>query len=253
MADADGYAQQARILRAMSTPDRMFFTFDPGGSKAAEVIGDLTTAKRIAVMVPGANTTLATFESSDSRAYKLLGGGARALYDEMRRQRPDTPAAVIAWLGYHPPAAFDIALLTTSRADTGARKLHDLIVDVERVAPSAQVSLFCHSYGSVVCGRAANGLHIADMAFYASPGTGASHASELRTGARIWAGAGSNDWITRIPHSRIGFFHTTVGLGTDPVSKSFGARRFNAGQAAHSTYLRPGSVSLKSLARIASE
>ncbi|WKK24232.1 alpha/beta hydrolase [Streptomyces olivoreticuli] len=235
----------------MSTPDRAFFAFDARRGTAVEVIGNLATAKRVAVLVPGANTSLATFGSGEPGEYKLLGGGAKALYEEMRQQRPDTPIAVIAWLGYRPPASFDPALITATRAETSVRKLHEFIADMEKTAPSAQISLLCHSYGSVVCGRAASGLSATDMAFYASPGTGTDHASELRTTTRVWAAVGSNDWVTRLPNSRFRLLCTTIGLGANPASKDFGARRFAAGQAAHSTYLRPGSVSLTSLARIA--
>ncbi|MFC5720977.1 alpha/beta hydrolase [Streptomyces gamaensis] len=247
-ADATG---RAGTLRAMSARDRTFFAFDARHGTAVEVVGNLAAARRVAVLVPGANTTLDTFGSADLGTYKHLAGGARVLHEEMRRQSPDTPVAVVAWLGYRAPAAFSVELLTTDRAERGAPELRRFVGDLERVAPSARISLLCHSYGSVVCGRAAHGLHAADMVFYASPGTGADRASELRTEARVWAGVGSNDWIAHVPNASVNLLCTTLGLGADPASATFGARRFDAGRARHDNYLRPGSVALTSMARIA--
>ncbi|MFF4410816.1 alpha/beta hydrolase [Streptomyces sp. NPDC001404] len=250
-AAAHGHVQRARTLDTMSARQRTFFAFDARRGTAVEVFGDLKTARRIAVLVPGANTSLVSFGSGHHGQYKLLGGGARALYEEMRRQQPGTATAVVAWLGYHTPTSFSTALLTAGRAETGARDLRSFVSDLTNFTPSARISLLCHSYGSVVCGRSAKGLPVADIVFYASPGTGATHVSELRTEARIWAGVGSDDWITRVPNSRISLFNTTIGFGADPVSKEFGARRFDVGRATHSTYLRPGSIALTSLAQIA--
>jgi hypothetical protein len=102
----------------------------------------------------------------------------------------------------------------------------------------------------VVCGRAAPGLDVSDIVAFGSPGTGASSAAALRTPARVWAARGSADWIAYVPHTSVGLFGTTVGLGPDPVSPSFGARVFRAGTAGHSDYFAPGSVSLANLTRI---
>jgi hypothetical protein len=42
-----------------------------------------------------------------------------------------------------------------------------------------------------------------------------------------------------------------LGFDADPVSRSFGARSFEAGDGGHSDYLRPGTKSLRNLALIA--
>ena len=50
----------ARALAAMRGHD--FLSFDPRGQgEAIEVLGDLATAKRVAILVPGSDTSLATF------------------------------------------------------------------------------------------------------------------------------------------------------------------------------------------------
>ncbi|MEV5141535.1 hypothetical protein AB0K61_28350, partial [Streptomyces syringium] len=70
--------------------------------------------------------------------------------------------------------------------------------------------------------------------------------------AAVWTGRGADDWIAAVPHVRLRLPFVTVGFGTDPVAKEFGARVFDAGTGGHSDYLKPGSVPLKNIARIVS-
>lgn len=102
----------------------------------------------------------------------------------------------------------------------------------------------------MVCGRAAPGLDVDDIALIGSPGTGVDTAAALHTRARVWAARGGDDWVAEVPHVRIDVLGTTVGFGTDPMSPSFGARVFAAGEGGHSDYFRPGSPSLANLTRI---
>ncbi len=110
-----------------------------------------------------------------------------------------------------------------------------------RSPPSRPRLLLCHSYGSVVCARAAAGLDADDLVFLGSPGTGADTAADLRTRARVWAARGAADWVEHVPHLDAALFGTTVGFGTDPVSEEYGARVFAAGDGGHSDYFAPGS------------
>ncbi|MFH8608748.1 alpha/beta hydrolase [Streptomyces sp. NPDC018029] len=241
LAEGYGAADRAAALRAMASPGRQFLAFDGrGAGRTAEVVGDLAGADRVAVLVPGSDTSL------DS--YGRLRSGALALHAELG---PRT--AVVAWLGYETPGTVSPAVLTTGRADDAAPALRSFVAGLHGINAHARVSLLCHSYGSVVCGSAASGprgLDVADIAFYGSPGTGVDDAAELHTRARIWAGRGAGDWIADVPHTSADVFGTTVGFGTDPVSASFGARVFAAGDGGHSDYLKPGSVALGNLARI---
>jgi alpha/beta hydrolase family protein len=228
-------------LTALRTRQVLFF--DPRGSGlAAVVIGDLATARRVAVLVPGSDTTLGTFFS---RGTASPGGAAAALATEALRLRPGNDLAVIAWLGYGAPATLSAAVLTSGDAGAGAAALRPLVAALARHGD--QVALVCHSYGSVVCGLAAPGLPVTDIAVVGSPGMDASSASALDTRARVWAGRGSGDWIGDVPHVRV----LGLGFGADPVSSGFGARVFAAGSGGHSDYFKPGSVSLRNLAWIA--
>lgn len=237
-AAAHGHRGRAAALRAMADPARTFLSFDGrDGGRTAEVFGDLATARRIAVVVPGSDT--------DLDRYGLLRGGAMRLHDAM-----GGGSAVIAWAGYRTPATTSLDVLTPARADEAAPALRAFVRELRAVRPDARLSLLCHSYGSVVCGRAAPGLDVADIVLYGSPGAGVPDVAALRTRATVWAGRGRGDWIGHVPHASIDLPFATIGLGPDPVSPGFGARVFEAGDGGHSDYLRSGSPALTFVARV---
>lgn len=242
------YAADARAVTGAGSAyaafrNRQVLFLDPRGpGRAAVVTGNLATARRVAIIVPGSDTTLATFFS---RGAASPGGGAAALAGEARALAPGRDLAVIAWLGYAAPPTLSTAVLTSTDAAAGAAALRPLVTALARHGD--QVALLCHSYGSVVCGLAARGLPVTDIAVFGSPGMDASSAARLGTRARVWAGRGRGDWIGYVPHVRLLGF----GFGADPVSPGFGARPFAAGNGGHSDYFRPGSVSLRNLAWIA--
>jgi Alpha/beta hydrolase len=231
----------ARSLDAMR--GQHFIDFNPAGQGlAVEVIGNLARARRVVVLVPGSDTTLATF---DSRGTASPGGGAAALAKQVRELDPGANLAIIAWLGYATPATLSPGVLTSGDAGQGAAALRTFTGDLAR--DGRQVALICHSYGSVVCGLAAPHLPVTDIAVIGSPGMDTASAAALDTTARVWAGRGTDDWIRYVPHVQF----LGLGFGTDPMSPGFGARIFDAGDGGHSGYFRPGSVSLRNLAYIA--
>jgi len=240
-------ARQAGNTQLTSTLEklrgqRVLFFNPQGQGLAAVVIGDLATASRVAILVPGSDTTLSTFFARGSAS---PGGGAVALADEARRLQPGVRLAVIAWLGYQAPATVSVQVATSDDAKAGAQALRPLVVALAR--DGEQVALLCHSYGSVVCGAAAAGLPVTDIAVFGSPGMDAPSVAHLDTKARVWAGRGSNDWIRFVPHVQV----FGLGFGNDPMAAGFGARTFAAGTGGHSDYLDPGSVSLRNLTEIA--
>ncbi|WEB44461.1 alpha/beta hydrolase family protein [Streptomyces yunnanensis] len=251
MAKEHGSSERAERLQAMAAPTRQFLAFDGRGSgRAVEVLGNLATAQRIAVLVPGADTRLDTYDPRNGRPDKTLGGAAAELHSELNRQAPRIPAAVVAWLGYDTPNTISPEVVTSGRATSAARELRAFVDTLHRANRIAAVSLLGHSYGSVVCAQAASGLAAADIVLYGCPGAGVEHAADLRARARIWAGRGSSDWVADIPHVQANLLGTTVGFGPDPVSANFGARLFTAGDVSHSDYHKPGSLALTNLARI---
>uniref|UniRef100_A0AAU3H3E5 Alpha/beta hydrolase family protein n=1 Tax=Streptomyces sp. NBC_01401 TaxID=2903854 RepID=A0AAU3H3E5_9ACTN len=238
MAARHGDRRRAASLTAMAAPGRTFLMFDGrDGGRSVEVFGDLSRAARVAVLVPGAGVGLDHYGRPRRDAEVLLG-------------ELGSGSAVVVWLGYRTPGLLSPSSLTAGRADGAAPALRAFVRELGRARPAARVSLLCHSYGSVVCARAASGLDVADLVLYGSPGTGAGSAAELRTPATVRAGLGGDDWIARVPHLAVPLPFVTVGFGTDPVSPRFGAEVFDAGDAGHSDYLKPGSVSLHSIVAI---
>jgi hypothetical protein len=237
----DGNTGLANRLAAMRHGH--FLAFDAAGQgEAVQVIGNLATARRVVIMVPGSDTSLATWAS---RGAASPFGGARALANETARLDPHAQLAIIAWLGYRTPSLLSPAVLTSGNAGQGAQALRPLVTSLAR--DGDQVALLCHSYGSVVCGLAAPHLPVSDIAVYGSPGMDVSSVRSLDTTARVWAGRESGDWIRNVPHIRL----LGLGFGTDPMSPSFGARRFSCGSSGHSGYLSPGGAALRNLAYIA--
>ncbi|WKD37295.1 alpha/beta hydrolase family protein [Streptomyces xanthophaeus] len=236
--DADRPGRAARLRAMGAAGAAQFLTFDGRGrGRAVEVFGELESADRVAVLVPGSDTTLDTYER--------FRAGAVSLQQRLQAEHPRS--AVVAWLGYDTPGTVSTTVLSADRADVAAAELAPFLERLRGMSgPGARLSLLCHSYGSVVCARTATGSAVRDVVLFGSPGTGAGSARELPTGARVWAGRGRGDWIGNVPHVRLG----GIGFGTDPVDPAFGARAFAAGSVGHSDYLKPGTESLDSLAAI---
>ena len=109
MAEGHGDRARADALRVMAGPARQFLSFDGrDGGRTVEVFGDLARADRIAVLVPGSDTNL--------DRYERLRAGATALRQELGGR-----SAVVAWLGYETPAT-----MSTRVADPGPRRRRPL-------------------------------------------------------------------------------------------------------------------------------
>jgi hypothetical protein len=219
--------------------------YDPrGDGRAIEVFGELATAQHIAVMVPGSGWRLDNLArpTGPTRANPIVD--ALALHDELRHLDPRARVAVVVWLGYDPPEQIDRQAARSERAAAGARALTRFL---EGLPARAHRSLLCHSYGAVVCGRAAPDAPVDDLVALAAPGMGVGSAAGLRTSARVWAARTAEDPIRFVPHVRVGAF----GHGADPTDARFGARVIDTGDAqGHDVYYDAGTESLTNLARI---
>ncbi|MFE9607497.1 alpha/beta hydrolase [Streptomyces sp. NPDC006012] len=245
----DGQQQAGRRMHryeALMAKGRHILAFDPAGSgRIAEVFGNLRTARRVSVVVPGVDTDMLTFQKTYS-PYSAPVGMAKALYSAERAQSPTTGTAVIAWADYTAPGGLGVDAATAMRAEDGAVRLNALLRALPGAAP---VALFCHSYGSVVCGVAARGMprRVRDLAVAGSPGMRVAKASHLGTSARVWSMRDAGDWIQDVPYLEVG----GLGHGADPVSAAFGARVLSAWDAdGHSGYFEPGTDSLRNFADI---
>lgn len=243
-----GALQLANRYTALMSAHRQILAFDPGGDgRVAEVFGDLGTARRTAVVVPGVDTDIMTYEKA-GQPYSTAYGMARTLYDSERAASPGSRNAVIAWADYTTPDGLGLDASTGAMAAAGAVRLNKMVRALPR---TTSVQLFCHSYGSVVCGVAASRLPrraVTDITVYGSPGMRVSSAAGLHTRARVWAARDSSDWIQDVPYLEI----AGIGHGADPVSPSFGARVVSAaGARLHTGYYAAGTESLRNFTRIA--
>ncbi|MDW4907269.1 alpha/beta hydrolase [Streptomyces sp. ADMS] len=239
---------RATAYDGLLAPGRHVLAFDPRGrGQVAEVYGDLRTARRVAVVVPGSDTDLASYDAAAVMA--------RNLRAEMTRLAPADHPAVIVWVGYTTPVGVGWDAATGHLAEEGAPRLLRFLDGLAATThPVTPASVFCHSYGSVLCGAAAHrltGRQVSDLVVAASPGMRLGHAGQVRVGARarLWATArDATDWIRRIPPVEL----FGVGHGADPADPDFGARVVASDRAeGHTGYFTPGTASLRNYADIA--
>ncbi|WMX47249.1 alpha/beta hydrolase [Streptomyces roseicoloratus] len=214
---------------------RQVLAYDPRGrGQAVLVYGDLTAAEHVAVIVPGSDTDAGNLDSLTRKATAL-------------REATGGRTAVVAWAGYTTPVGVGLDAATGDLAEAGAERLVRFTQGLEAVGAAAP-SVFCHSYGSVVCGLAAHALEAEDLVAVASPGMRADDVAALNTSARVWAAKDPTDWIDRVPNVEF----AGLGHGTDPTSPGFGARPVPAADArGHDGYFAPGTESLRAFAAIA--
>ncbi|MFE2528386.1 alpha/beta hydrolase [Streptomyces sp. NPDC059382] len=229
-------------FESLAAPGRRILAFDPRDrGQVAEVFGDLEHAAHVSVIVPGSDNDATTYDAPRT-PYTGPAGMARAL-----RSATSGDTAVVAWTGYTTPVGVGLDAADGRLAEAGAVRLARFTAGLDAVGAPDPV-LFCHSYGSVVCGLAARHTDASDVVVFGSPGTRARTAAGLGTAARVWAARGPSDWIADVPNVEV----AGIGHGADPTSAAFGARRIPAGDVrGHTGYFAPGTGSLAAFASIA--
>ncbi|NEB76861.1 hypothetical protein G3I40_16775 [Streptomyces sp. SID14478] len=240
-ARATARALAGRYAELLAT-DRRILAFDPRGrGQIAEVYGDLATARHVSVIVPGSDIDLGSFDRAKD-VYGTPAGMAKSLYTAAKER-----TAVVSWVGYTTPVGLGPDAATGRLAEAGAPRLARFVQGLT-AAGTPRPSVFCHSYGSVVCGIAAPELPASDLVMVASPGLRVDDVSALHTSARVWAARDDSDWIAKVPHVEL----LGLGHGADPTVPSFGARRVPAERAeGHTGYFAPGTDSLRAFTDIA--
>ncbi|QGV80807.1 alpha/beta hydrolase [Streptomyces ficellus] len=220
---------------------RQILAFDPRGrGQVAEVYGDLARSRRVAVVVPGSDIDAGTYDRPTDP-----DGTPAGMAKRLRAATRGT--AVIAWAGYTTPVGVGLDAATGGLAEAGAPRLVRFADGLAALGVPTP-AVFCHSYGSVVCGLAAPRLNARDLVVLGSPGVRAGNVAELRTGARVWAAKDPSDWISDVPNVQF----LGLGHGTDPAAPEFGARPVPAADAhGHTGYFAPGTESLRAFAAIA--
>jgi pimeloyl-ACP methyl ester carboxylesterase len=218
--------------------------------RALEVVGELSAARTVVVLVPGVDTTAANFDRGLGGVQRRAPAWqAHRLAGEVAARGGPGPApgvAVVAWLGYLPPDGVGLDAAREDLAAAGAAALREFVGRL----PGERIVVVGHSYGSTVAGLAAAGLdrRVTDIVALGSPGMGADSVRDLHTTARVWAGTAPADWTRRIPGVRV----LGAGHGRHPYEPSFGAEALPVGGVeGHDGYFVPGTDSLRALADIA--
>ncbi|NLU69263.1 hypothetical protein HCC30_18680 [Streptomyces sp. HNM0574] len=238
-----------RRYASLLAPGRRILAFDPRGrGQVAEAYGELSTARHTAVIVPGSDIDLGTYDRRGPNRYGTPAGMAQSLH-RATEHRAGARTAVVAWTGYTTPVGLGPDAATARLAEAGAPRLARFLRGLS-AADVAAPTVLCHSYGSVVCGAAAHTVTAEDAAglvLFGSPGTGARSAAALGTPVPVWAARAEDDWISHVPGVRL----LGLGHGTAPTDPGFGARVLSAdGARGHTGYLRPGTASLANFASV---
>jgi hypothetical protein len=221
-----------------------------GDGRAAIALGDPSAADHIGVVVPGINSALHKIEGTLDDAAMLRASALEEHGDAFGE------AATIAWLGYDAPNGLADAT-NEAEARDGAPRLVKFVhglrighqaktVPLERRSRKPHVSVYGHSYGSVVSGMAAKlGLDFKDLAIFGSPGGGVEDGKELYDPDR-------QIWSTRTPDDIILLATLVPVLGQDPVLREFGAKNIPLGpeQTGHDGYWEWGSLGVRNFAAI---
>lgn len=223
--EARGERRRAEELRSLARSPGLLLLVDPDAGRAAQVVGDLATARHVAVLVPGMGHDLGSFGAVRAHA-AAVREAARELGEDV---------AVVAWLGYDSPSGLQEAVLDDA-ARAGADQLARLVAALPAAATRTVVA---HSYGSVVAGEAArHGLAADAVVVAGSPGVGR------------WPAGGPRLYALRAPGDAVA---VSGWHGPDPASREGGATRLRTGRArGHSAYFRPGTESLRNVALVAS-
>ncbi|MGI8667989.1 MAG: alpha/beta hydrolase [Jatrophihabitans sp.] len=207
--------------------------------------GNPDTAQHVVTLVPGMNTPFSADQVDGQAAHSAT------LLQAAHNAAPNDSTSVITWAGYDSPQGI-LQAVQTHYAANGAAPLQSfqqgLYASHDGSAFTTMVA--AHSYGTVVATDAAlapGGLRTDALAYLDSPGVPAANAASLGIPhvfatatsydpvvhiSDIVGQAGANEYNAEaaqfnghlIPNPQDMAYH-----GTDPVSASFGATRFDAG------------------------
>ena len=199
----------ARHLRSQAREQRRASLADPrllerrDGTAWIARLGPVD-AELAVVIVPGVGTDLgdrARLLEDAGRVWEWLTAHA-ASAPPGQGGVPDV--AVVAWLGYRPPANL-LAGLDASAAHDGAPALAAAVAAL-REQGARRVAVVGHSYGAVVASRAAAlGMGADDLVLLGAPGLGVPAVDHLALppGGRVWAAAARGDPIPLLGRVRL--------------------------------------------------
>jgi hypothetical protein len=250
------------VKKALNRHDgvtRTLVTLDPSSdARAAIVVGDLSTAAYVSVLVPGmymsVGEQIEAWAKVAQEQYDLQSGFLRRVLGP----RGDTTApgvAVVAWIGYQTPVLTNIGgtALATQGADSLERTLQG--IRTLRSANQPYLSVFAHSYGSTAALMALerHTVTVDALALMGSPGS----ASQTVAGLSV---EGGNVFVGEAPMDPI---VNSAFFGSDPGAPGYGAKpmgvdgavdplthRALSGSSGHNEYFTAGTECMRNLAMI---
>lgn len=232
---------ERRAVDGMLENDRHILSLrvgDPSGDfRVVEVLGDLETASRVIVEVPGMSTGPSQFDGVGHT-------DARALRAELTNRGLDGSVAVVSWANYQIPQTLPQAM-EAGAAQAGGVALSQFVHSLNSAgfAPD-MVTVVGHSYGSALLGYAMeDGLGAKTAVAVGSPGMGGadSRAALGSPDTELWVGEADWDLVA-----------DTAVLGADPSDAEFGAKTLPTdGSTGHSEYFKPGSQSIRAIVDVA--
>ncbi|MGN7800944.1 alpha/beta hydrolase [Leifsonia sp. 22587] len=250
------------VSKSLSKHDgvkRTLVSLDPSpDAKAAIVVGDLSTAHYVSVLVPGmymsVGEQIEAWAKVAQEQYDLQTGFLRRVLGP--RGNGGAPGvAVVAWIGYQTPVLTNIGgtALATQGADSLERTLEG--IRALRGADQPYLSLFAHSYGSTAALMALerHSVSVDALALMGSPGSAAQSVAGLSvTGGNVFVGEAPLDPIV-----------DSAFFGSDPGSPAYGAQRMGvdgatdpltgaslSGSSGHNEYFTAGTECMRNLAMI---
>jgi hypothetical protein len=219
---------------------------------AAIAVGNMDTASRVTVDVPGMGNTVA-------QSMRGWTGGAENLYDAQRKAAQqvgaDADVATVAWIGYDtpdmPPSG---EVFASAKARAGARNLASFLDGVAGTrgwSGGQHTSVVAHSYGTTTATLATSTTPVSNLTLLASAGVDRSvpdvSAVDVPRG-HVWASQATNDYIANVGrgsvetpgvHAGDGQPSTATGTRTqalqfpsqhplNPVDTAWGARTFSS-------------------------
>ncbi len=225
-----------------------------GDGQAVVALGNPSTAEHVGIVVPGINNALHDVEGPLDNAAALRSTVFRSVSPDLGSR-----TSTIMWLGYDAPNGL-LDAANEAEAREGAPRLVKFVDGLRagHARPSIRrgystlssrdphISVFAHSYGSQVAGKATKlGMDVDDLALFGSPGGGARFGTELASIHRqIWKARTADDIIKVATLAPV--------LGQDPMDDDFGGKRISLDwdQKGHAGYYIRGSKGLRNFARI---
>jgi len=250
------------VKKALTTKDgvkRTLVSLDPSAdAKASIVVGDLSTAAYVSVLVPGmymsVGEQIESWAQVAQEQYELQTGFLQRMLGP--RGKGGAPGvAVVAWIGYQTPVLTNIG--GTTLATQGADSLERTLAGIRALRSGNQphLSLFAHSYGSTAALMALerHTVTVDSLALMGSPGSPAQSVAGLSvTGGNVFVGEAPMDPIVN-----------SAFFGSDPGSPGYGAKPMGvdgatdpithaelSGSSGHNEYFTAGTECMRNLAVI---